>query len=275
MAGEETDSVSGLPDEGEPRRASTSTFAAARPRVFIVSGVRLYHEGLSWNLVREGSLEVVGAAEPSRATIDSLESLDPHVIVLDMAMPGCLDLARELRARLPGIKLVAFAVDNVDCELVACAMAGISGYVPRDGAVSDLVAQVLNAVRGELHCSPRVAALLVQQVASLSCRRGATDAPESGPAHGLHLLTRRESEILQHIDRGLSNKQIARALNISCATVKNHVHHILQKLQVGRRTEALARLRDRSIAALSGTQQHLVTDGRVLPFPARRSQSPA
>jgi DNA-binding NarL/FixJ family response regulator len=274
MTSEETGSLDMLLDEGESRRSSTSTLTA-RPRVFILSGVRLYYEGLAWNLRREGSLDVVGAAAPSRLTLDSLESLEPHVVVLDMAIAGCLDLARELRTRLPGIKLVAFAVDNLDCELVACAMAGIAGYVPRDGAVSDLVRQVLNAVRGELHCSPRVAALLVQQVATLSCRRGATDDPEAGPARGLRLLTRRESEILRHIDRGLSNKQIARALNISCATVKNHVHHILEKLQVGRRTEALARLRDRSIAALSDTRQHLVSDDCRLPFAARRSQRPA
>jgi DNA-binding NarL/FixJ family response regulator len=261
MTDPKTSGPSAVPDLAE------AGALAARPKVFILSNVRLYYEGLSWNLVREGSLDVVGAAEPSAAGIGRLRELDPDVIILDMATPRCLDLARELRSCLARIKLVAFAVNPVDCELVACAKAGISGYVPRDGAVGDLVGEVLNAVRGELHCSPRFAALLLQQVASLSAvHAGEVTAAETGRGGvgGVQVLTPRESEILGHIDRGLSNKEIARVLNISCATVKNHVHNSLDQLRVGRRTEALARLRDRSISALSTAATPALQDRRSL-----------
>jgi DNA-binding NarL/FixJ family response regulator len=145
---------------------------------------------------------------------------------------------------VPAAKLVAFAVSDIDHEIVVGAMAGIAGYVHRDGSVAELVTEVLNAVRGELHCSPRLAARLLQQIASLSLGGGkGGSAPDAN--EGPRALTRRESEILGLVDQGLSNKEIARALNISFATVKNHVHHILDKLQVRRRTQALARMRAR------------------------------
>jgi two-component system, NarL family, nitrate/nitrite response regulator NarL len=210
-----------------------------KPTVFILNDVRLYREGLSWTLTRESSLNVVGAAEPSEATIACLEALVPDAIILDITIPGSLEHARALRSRLPRVKMVAFAVSNVDCELIAGAKAGISGYVHRDGTVGDLVRAVLNAVRGELHCSPRHAALLLEQVASLSRDHIHTGRSDDGASRALETLTRRESEILGYVEKGLSNKEIARALNVSCATVKNHVHHILEKLHVRRRAQAV------------------------------------
>jgi two-component system, NarL family, nitrate/nitrite response regulator NarL len=214
-----------------------------KPTVFILNDVRLYREGLSWTLTRESSLNVVGAAEPSEATIACLEALVPDAIILDITIPGSLEHARALRSRLPRVKMVAFAVSNVDCELIAGAKAGISGYVHRDGTVGDLVRAVLNAVRGELHCSPRHAALLLEQVASLSRDHIHTGRSDDGASRALETLTRRESEILGYVEKGLSNKEIARALNISYATVKNHVHHILEKFHVRRRAQAVDRWR--------------------------------
>jgi DNA-binding NarL/FixJ family response regulator len=208
----------------------------------------LYREGLSWCLTGDGSLDIVGAAEPSGAMLDCIEALFPDAIIFDLAMPNCLDLARELRARMPSTKLIAFAVSDIDQEIVGGAMAGVAGYVRRDGSVGDLVNEVLNAVRGELHCSPRLAALLVEQLASLSCGMARAGEPTSGSIESPRSLTRRETEILALVDKGMSNKEIARTLNISFATAKNHVHHILSKLQVRRRTQAIASMRQRLAA---------------------------
>ena len=209
--------------------------------VFIISDVRLYRDGLSSSLAHEGSLEVLGASEPS-PTLDRLARLVPDAIIFDITMRDGLQLARELHVRWPNAKIVAFAVSDIDCEIVAGAMAGISGYVHRDGSIRDLVMEVLNTVRGELHCSPRLAARLLQQVASLSLEGANAANPRHAVANGARDLTRRESEILGLIEKGLSNKEIARAINISFATVKNHVHHILDKLHVRRRTQVLARV---------------------------------
>jgi DNA-binding NarL/FixJ family response regulator len=98
-----------------------------------------------------------------------------------------------------------------------------------------VVAAVHRAVRGELLCSPRTAALLFNRMAVLS--------PNRGIAAGDNMLTRREHEIITLVERGLSNKEIARLLRIGNATVKNHVHSILTKLQVRRRGEAAAQIR--------------------------------
>jgi two-component system nitrate/nitrite response regulator NarL len=222
----------------------------SQPTVFLIIDVRLYREGLSWNLTHDGSLDVVGACGQSNIPFESLEAQAPDAIIFDITMRDGLQLARELHARLPQVKIVAVAVSDIDHEILTGAMAGISGYVHRDGRIGDLVNEVLNAVRGELHCSPRLAARLLQQIASLSF--GEADASKASGKGGdeRRALTRREAEILRLVDQGLSNKEIARSLNVSFATVKNHVHNILEKLNVRRRAQALARMREKGLAAI-------------------------
>jgi DNA-binding NarL/FixJ family response regulator len=106
--------------------------------------------------------------------------------------------------------------------------------VAREGSVHDLVDAVERAARGELQCSPQVAGTLIRRLAWRAAA-GATLIPSP--------LTARESEIVRLIDEGLSNKEIAVRLGIEVATVKNHVHNLLEKLRVRRRSEAAARLR--------------------------------
>jgi two-component system, NarL family, nitrate/nitrite response regulator NarL len=217
-----------------PAILETST-SAGRPRIFIVSDVRLYREGLAWSLSQRLEIEVTGAAAPTAATLQEIGRLAVTAVLLDIAMSGVLDLAREIVRLAPGIKIIAFAVNEVDHELMACAEAGIAGYVTRDSSVDDLVTSILGALRGELVCSPRLAGLLLQRVAVLSRTR------QEPCEH--RTLTRREREIMELVQLGQSNKEIARSLRIGPATVKNHVHNILDKLQVNRRGEAAARLR--------------------------------
>ncbi len=132
---------------------------------------------------------------------------------------------------------MALAVSEVESDVLAWAEAGVVGYVPREASLEDLVSTIEAVVRGELRCSPRIAATLFRRVTKLSANRRHTP-------QGIH-LTPRELEILDLIDHGLSNKQIAGKLGIEVATVKNHVHNILEKLQVNRRGEAAARMRSR------------------------------
>jgi DNA-binding NarL/FixJ family response regulator len=106
----------------------------------------------------------------------------------------------------------------------------------RDGSLDDLVAIVQSVARGETLCSPRVAAILFKQVAVLASER-------QSRILSVHLTTR-EREIVDLIDRGLSNKQISHQLSVEVRTVKTHVHNILEKLQVHRRGEAAAWVRE-------------------------------
>jgi DNA-binding NarL/FixJ family response regulator len=204
-------------------------------RVLFVAEIRLYREGLADMLRAEPGIDVVATASGADEAVRALRELAPDVVLIDMAIPDNAWLVRALVAAVPGTRVVALAVPEVEREVLACAEAGVAGYVTRDGSIEDVVAAVESAARGELLCSPRMAATLFQRVATLALER----SPQSIESR----LTTRELEILDLIDQGLSNKEIARRLTIELSTVKNHVHNILEKLNVSRRSEAAARAR--------------------------------
>jgi len=206
-------------------------------RVLIVADIRLYREGLAEILGKRAQLQVVGTANAGAAAAARAVELSPDVILVDQAMPDNILAIRSLRALLPSAKIVALGVPETEHDVIGCAEAGVSGYVSREGSLDDLVAVVESVGRGELLCSPRVAASLLRRVAS---RAGTLW--DSAPADH---LTAREAQIGQLIQGGLSNKEIASRLGIEVTTVKNHVHNLLEKLQVHRRAEAVARLQRR------------------------------
>lgn len=211
-------------------RATTSV---AKTTLLIVSDVLLYREGLSASLMATAHLEVVGATTGAE-TVAQASALYPDVVLLDASLPDSLDLARELRMAVPGIRVVGFGVTINEEGILACAEAGLAEFVGKDGTAQDLAAAVERSVRGELRCSAQVASLLFSRVASLANRGGSP-----GPIAN---LTRREREIAVLVKEGMSNKEIAAALHIGPATVKNHVHKILEKLDARRRSAIAARL---------------------------------
>jgi DNA-binding NarL/FixJ family response regulator len=131
----------------------------------------------------------------------------------------------------PNTKIVAFGVAETHDEILALAAAGTAGYLRDDAEAKDVVGVLARIMRDELVCSPQATASLYHQVALLS--------HEGNDAASIDLLSRREQQIAQLISRGLSNKQIARELGIEATTVKNHVHRILEKLKVHRRSFVL------------------------------------
>jgi two-component system, NarL family, nitrate/nitrite response regulator NarL len=204
-------------------------------RVFVVAGVRIHREALVRLLNGKGELEVTGDAPNAQTALAGLGSVEPDLFLLDTATVDCPTAVRVLRMMLPETKIVALGVpDGVD-DLLAFAEAGVSSYVTSEQSLDDLVGAIERAARGEVLASPRVTAALLERVGLL--------AAERAPLPDGVRLTARESEIVELIARGLSNKQIGQALCIELATVKNHVHHILVKLKVKRRAEAAARWR--------------------------------
>jgi DNA-binding NarL/FixJ family response regulator len=202
--------------------------ASAAPRVYVVSDVRLYREGLISSLTRQSELNVVGAG-CSGDVLSQIPASRPEVLLLDLATRDSLAVPRRAQQVLPTLRVVAFAVAEVEENVLACAEAGISGYVAQDGSVEDLVTAVLRALRGEVLCSPQIAAFLFDRIATLSS--GRPTAPADAP------LTPREREIAALVACNLSNKEVARRLCLGPATIKNHVHNILQKLDIHRRGE--------------------------------------
>jgi two-component system, NarL family, nitrate/nitrite response regulator NarL len=228
-------------------------------RIIIVSDIRLYREALALGLARVDRVVVVGVADTVASALTCIAEKNPDVALLDFAMPDALALPHAIAAAGIRVKVVAFSVADSEDEVCECAEAGIAGYVARNGSKEDLIAAVENAVRGEVHCSPRVAASLFRRLAA-RVQTTSQRPPEVA-------LTSREQDIIALIDRGLSNKEIARQLKISLPTVKNHVHNILEKLQVSRRGAAAALLREAAVARTTTrrlpTRQD-VSEGKVL-----------
>ena len=200
--------------------------------VFVLVGVRLYRDGIIDALRRDPRFHVVGSAASLRIAREELEGLlsAPHVAVLDVELPDGFGAARALREAWPTLGVVALAVRETDDDVVAWAEAGVSGLVSRSASMAQLLDAVAAAVGDEVLCTPAVAGVLLRQVTAMSSGHAAHNGPR---------LTRREREIVRLIGGGLSNKEIAGALHIELATVKNHVHNILEKLSVGNRTEAV------------------------------------
>jgi two-component system, NarL family, nitrate/nitrite response regulator NarL len=207
--------------------------------VLIVCDVRIYREGLADVLRRADQVYVVGAARDAPEAVGWAERASPEVVLIDMAMPRSLEVVGAITVTAHDTRIVALSVPETEREVIACAEAGVTGYVSREASIEDLLDAVTAAARGEVVCSPRVAASLVREVA-----RRAAGRPTMGTGPR---LTPRERQVVDLIDRGLSNKEIARTLHIALSTVKNHVHNILEKCDVHRRLDAVSTVGARGI----------------------------
>ena len=204
-------------------------------RILIASDVRLYSEGIRQCLRDHEAFDVFGVASDAAAVIRFAESNRPDVILLDQALAGSLETLQEIRKRQPACRVIALGLPDEEVALLTWAEAGVAGLVSRDASVQDLICTIESAVRGDLHCSARIAGALLRSVASRSSLQ-----PDR---RSLLPLTSREIAIVELIADGLSNKEIAKRLGIAVATVKNHIHNLLEKLRVRRRADAAACLR--------------------------------
>jgi two-component system, NarL family, nitrate/nitrite response regulator NarL len=218
-------------------------------RVFIAVDIRLYREGLAETLGRKDGLSIVGAHRCSPEALSHIVELHPDVVLLDAGTPQNHALAREIQRSAPRTSIVALGVGESAAQMLAYAEAGITGYLTHDTSLEDLIVVVESAARGEAICSPQLAGTLVRRLAALAADRE-PDPPDAR-------LTSREREIVALIERDLSNKEIANSLGIEVATVKNHVHNVLEKLSVHRRSEVIRLLSRARRAAMVVTDSVL------------------
>jgi len=204
-----------------------------RIRVLVASHIRLYREALGRVLEKaEEQITLVGVAESAADAVEQVRRLTPDIVLLDMAMGEAFSVARQLGRIAGATRVVALGMAENEAEVLNCAQLGIAGFITRDASITDMLEAIEATARGEIHCSPKIAGSLFRRVAALSSNNRSSS----------NALTARESQILKLLQQGMSNKMISRSLGIELPTVKNHVHSILGKLGIHRRTEAISLL---------------------------------
>ncbi len=212
-------------------------------RVLIIHWNRLLREGLAFVLAQQQAITVVRAVTQASAILEDLERLRPDVIILDLCLPGRQGLAetRLIRGVFPEAKILMMGLTESESDALGCIEAGAAGYLPQEASLEDLLNNIQAVATGEALCPPKVTGLLFSRVAD------AGRESELRRFVGLPNVTRRELEIIGLIDQGLSNKEIAVRLQIEVQTVKNHIHNILDKLQLDGRKEAARYAREQGL----------------------------
>jgi two-component system, NarL family, nitrate/nitrite response regulator NarL len=200
-------------------------------RVLLVDDHTLFRKGLAELLEQRGEITVAGMAANGDAALVMLAELQPDVVITDLNMPpqGGIALLRRIRAENWRGPVLILTVSDAEEDLADAMRAGAQGYLLKDMEPDDVVDAVQRAVRGETVVAPTMTMKLVHLL-----QAGAS----TEKVDVFKQLTAREREILDHLALGLSNKAIARTLDISHDTVKLHVRHILSKLNLTSRVEA-------------------------------------
>src|SRR5215218_6981043 len=194
-------------------------------RILITDDHGVVRQGLRMFLSLDPQLEVVGEAENGEEALAMARELKPDVVLMDLLMPLMDGIAatEAIRRELPEVEVLALTSVLEDVSVSGAVRAGAIGYLLKNTDADALGRAIKAAAAGQVRLAPEAAARLMHEVR----------APESPEA-----LTERETEVLELIARGKTNKQIARELFIGEATVKSHVHSILSKLNVSSRTQA-------------------------------------
>jgi len=197
-----------------------------RPRVFLVDDHRLVLSGVRAEL--GDAVDVVGEASEVEAAVEMIGERIPDVVLIDVHMPGGGGRAviEAVGATHPQVKFLALSVSDAAEDVIAVIRAGARGYVTKTISGPELVEAVRRVADGDVFFSPRLAGFVLDAFSTEV--RGPVD-PE------LDLLTAREKEVLRHLARGYSYKEIARQLRISVKTVETHASAVLRKLRLTNR----------------------------------------
>jgi two-component system nitrate/nitrite response regulator NarL len=209
----------------------------APTRLLVVDDHTLFRRGLIALLAQYADLLVAGEAADAGQAQRLAQALQPDVILLDNHLPGVrgIDALADLRQAAPVARILMLTVSEDEQDLAAALRGGAQGYVLKTVESDVLAHAIRRTARGESVVSPEMTGKLVT---AFQAMHAPAPVPEEEHEDSLAVLSQREQEILRHIGRGASNKEIARALDIAETTVKIHVQHILRKLHLDSRVQA-------------------------------------
>jgi DNA-binding NarL/FixJ family response regulator len=208
-------------------------------RIVIADDQALFREGLQAVLSVDPALRVVAECANGEEVLRTCEHHQPHVVLMDLSMPvmNGVIATRKLKLQQPSCHVLVLTTFDEDEWLFEALRAGAVGYLLKDATGERLREAVQIAARGESVLDPSVATKVLAELSRLRAH-----APASGGEQGP--FTSREVDVLKLLVRGASNKEIATALFLTEGTVKNHITHVLSKLQVTSRTRAALRARE-------------------------------
>lgn len=205
-------------------------------RLLVVDDHPVVRAGIVGMVASQDDFEIVGEAENGKEAIEKVGALTPDVVLLDLRMPVMdgVEVIESLSQEHPDVNVLVLTTYDTDADILRAVEAGATGYLLKDAPRETLFEAVRAAARGESVLAPTVAARLMGRM-----RAPAEEA-----------LSAREIEVLSLVAGGASNKQAAKALHISVATIKSHLIHIYEKLGVSDRTAAVTTALERGIIRL-------------------------
>ncbi|MBY0097097.1 response regulator transcription factor [Mesobacillus maritimus] len=213
-------------------------------KIIIIDDHQLFREGVKRILDFEHSFEVVAEGDDGSEVVNLFELHQPDVIIMDINMPNIngIEATQQLIAKHPQAKVIILSIHDDENYVTHALKTGATGYLLKEMDADALINAVKVVADGGSYLHPKVTHNLVKEFRRLSIQEGESSVQTISRVEirrPLHLLTRRECEVLQLLADGKSNRAIGDALYISEKTVKNHVSNILQKMNVNDRTQAV------------------------------------
>jgi two-component system response regulator NreC len=195
-------------------------------RILLADDHGIVRQGLRAILARDPALDVVGESSDGREAVRLAEALDPTIVIMDIAMPHLngIEATAQIVKRNPGIGIIILSMHSDETYLLRALTAGAKGYLLKDSAEVDLIRAVHTVAQGRPFFSPAITGTLMEDYVRNMQQRNLQDSYD--------LLTDREKEVLQMIAEGMSNKEVAGALELSTYTVETHRNNLMQKLNL-------------------------------------------
>jgi two-component system response regulator DegU len=210
-------------------------------RIAIIDDHQLFREGIKRILEFDGDFEVVAEGSDGREALAIVEEHRPDLVLMDINMPDTngVEATKQLIETYPDTTVVVLSIHDDENYVMRALQTGATGYLLKEMDADTLIEAVRIVAEGGSYLHPKVTHNLIREYRRLTTETNSNVMVQQEVRRPLHLLTRRECEVLQLLADGKSNRAIGETLYISEKTVKNHVSSILQKLNVNDRTQAV------------------------------------